>query len=355
MLRVRVLILLILSPILTRVQSIASTNDLVVSPSRGTAPFTITLTVPERFRDVVRKNCSELNLNRFAGVAYHVEWGDGKIFSDRSSDDASCGLSHVYTVPGTYKIKARIVSFTDCCLPPFSRTLWSDSARVTVNGIPQLPSLIILTPGAGERLPYQSVPQVKLKIAVNRKSDLVIELITNTGVIVATSKVKGLSFIDERTWTPQAQDWRIFDSILVNGTATAHVRVRLLQDGIPIITRESPDVTLTSVSREYSVIIENGSGPAPLVTTMHIPFINPNQECWRYRVDWGDGSPIDQSESRGLSNACSPFAYSKAEKILTHTYTTAGSYTITAESNAPQFNTPLDRFVPVASHEITVQ
>jgi hypothetical protein len=82
MLKVRVLILLILSPVLTLVQSVASPDDLVVSPSRGTAPFTITLTVPERFRDVVRKNCSELNLIRFAGVAYNVEWGDGKIFSD---------------------------------------------------------------------------------------------------------------------------------------------------------------------------------------------------------------------------------------------------------------------------------
>jgi hypothetical protein len=204
--------------------------------------------------------------------------------------------------------------------------------------------------------PYQAVPQVKLKIVVNRKSDLVIELITKTGVMVATSRVKGLSYIDERTWTPQVQDRRIFDSILANGTATAHVRVRLQQDGIPTITKESPDVTLTNVSGENTMKIENGSGAAPLLTAVHTSFINPNQECWSYRVDWGDESPIDQSESRGSSKTCSTFSSSKAtEKILTHTYMTAGSYTITAKSNATRINTLLDRIVAVEQHRITVQ
>lgn len=160
-------------------------DSIVVSPSRGTVPFSVRVTIPDRYRDLVTKNCSELKLVRFAGVAFQVDWGDGKHFSDGSSEDASCGLAHVYTVPGTYEIKARLISFTDCCGPPFSSVRWAGTAKVTVDGSRQPPSLNLLSPKSGETLPYQTVPAVRFKVVVDRKYDLVIQLITKNGTIVA--------------------------------------------------------------------------------------------------------------------------------------------------------------------------
>src|SRR5262245_59557131 len=88
----------------THSQSSSAREPLLVSPVKGTVPFTVTLTVPAQYRERVDQNCSELNLIRFSGVAFTVDWGDGRTFPDRSSEDASCGLTHTYTVPGNYSV-----------------------------------------------------------------------------------------------------------------------------------------------------------------------------------------------------------------------------------------------------------
>lgn len=134
----------------------------------------------------------------------------------------------------------------------------------------------------------------------------------------------------------------------------ANIRARLMQNGKAAITTTSPDVVLTNVSRVNTMKIENGSGPAPLLTTVRLPFSNPNRKCWSYRVDWGDGSPNEKLERSGTDTECSSYRYSPSEEILQHQYTKAGSFTITSKSNQLG-NTPIDKIIPVEQEIITVQ
>jgi hypothetical protein len=353
-LKVPLLCLLLVSALSITAQTPNAGKSPLVAIRDGPAPMRVDLHLPDEWSRVVSRNCQELKLIRFAGQAFTVDWGDGKTFPDESKEDSSCGLSHIYGVPGTYKIQAHIDSFTDCCSPPYTHELWKDSATVVVGGNRRVLSFEFLTPVGGELLTYKTLPEVKFNLVLDRKSDLIFDFISEAGTVLGTSLLHDVSYVGESKALIKATDSKVFDDLLRQGKTKVFVRVRILRDGRAVMTKDSPSVIITNRSPEKSLVLDYPSEDARRTVNAHFVYSNAEEECLSYSLDWGDGSPLLQVFRTKTQSECNRYN-SKKEKVLSHNYATSGEFTIRFKNDSAGPQRLPEQMGPVEIQTIVVR
>ncbi len=122
---------------------------LLVSPSSGVTPLTVTATFPSQYQSFVSTECTNTTA-RFGGQTFSINWGDGT-YPNQNGKNYPC-LSHTYTAPGTYTVTGRIYNFSDTnqFSGSFTQDVWTGTATVVVTGsTSQNPSITVVAPTTG--------------------------------------------------------------------------------------------------------------------------------------------------------------------------------------------------------------
>lgn len=360
-----------------------------IFPSSGSAPLRITLSVPTEWRDFVTLSCKGAGNPRLGGRAFSVDWDDGRTFPRYDgTQDSECGLSHTYTAPGTYNIKAMIYDFNDTPTfnGKFSQELWSDNATVVVTGVGPTRSLNLTYPVGGETFGYEEFPQIKWNITSDKKYDLLIELVAQDGTIIGSDTIRGVAFSGSGQSRPQPRSFDAYNAALSKGNTQFFARLSLIDNGARIEVKTGDKVkknqTIATLDSDIQKIEENeaeaalgmaqggvarpslmDSGAAVLVRKSSLFTMNGNysgttmggasplagvapltvtynrkvaeQVCLSYKLDWGDGTAplVVRGPMQGSTESCQAVHPAQKNLTFTHTYITPGTYTITWQSN----------------------
>lgn len=106
---------------------------LLVSPSSGATPLTVTATFPSQYQSFVSSECTNTTA-RFGGQTFSINWGDGT-YPNQNGKNSPC-LTHTYTSPGTYTVTGRVYNFSDTNQfnGSFTQDVWVGTASVVVSG-----------------------------------------------------------------------------------------------------------------------------------------------------------------------------------------------------------------------------
>ena len=254
---------------------------------------------------------------------FRIWWGDEGPWTTYVSplppgpDGCPDPLSHVYAVPGAYKIGANTYH-----MGPLDGTVvdWHDRASVSIDGTPPPLALSVVAPRRDKKHFFREPVVVRWKLSTPERVNLVAEIIGQDGGILGKQSFHGLQYAGEgEAWINLNRD--AYARHLLNETAPVIARVRVRELNRDLLISESKPFYLTARidTRPNSVYpqVELLPDTPRTARLRHHP---DTVSCHVYGIDWGDGSPLEQHNV-----GCSQ----KQTAIETpHTYQQAGRYQI---------------------------
>lgn len=293
---------------------------LTVNAASGPAPLVVKVSGP----NILRQKATEC-VSTFGSYGFSVDWGDG---SSAQPKEGKCleELEHTYTVPGTYALQASVYhpGPTDAPVYDFQGSL---EIKVWKGGKTKALRIELLEPGKPLEVFWGSgLPRLKFRIETAKEVELVGELITGNGVVLASSS-KRASFSGEDflnfTGFGNGPSGELFDR---EGKLDAYLRLQAREGTKVIAEKKGPRLTLNAKVNFRSFTVKPAEGKAPLEVRIQTQIFHPS--CYSYVVDWGDGSP-DSARGRPPQPPGSKGCRLQSEPFeLSHTYKKKGEYRI---------------------------
>ncbi len=247
-----------------------------------------------------------------------IDWGDGSMPETTLGPNESCAdmqERHIYSVPGTYRLRATIAHPGPDDGPVID---WRGEADVTVTGEAPPDSLIVHEPE--ERIfTYNDALTVKWNASVAAASELRVEAITQDGAVIRTEP--GVTW---STSGPGEQFFRLqspaYDAALRRGEGIFRLRVSLIRAGTIVAGWTSKPLRMTArlepdpnwrpklqvlPNRDLKVVLGRLSG-----------------RCDSYRIVWDDGETTERHAAEAQPSC------NKLPVEFSHSYREAGSYAI---------------------------
>ena len=229
---------------------------------------------------------------------FRIWWGDEGPWTTYASplppgpDGCPDPLSHVYAVPGTYKIGAHTYH-----MGPVDGTIvdWHDGTSVSVDGTPPPLALSVVAPHRDKKHFFREPVIVRSKLSTPELVNLLVEIVGRDGAVLGKQSFRGLKYAAEgEARTNLKQD--AYAHHLLNETAPVIARVRVRELNRDLLVSESEPFYLTARiddTRQNFVYPQVELLPdAPrTVSLRHHP---DTVSCHVYGVDWGDGSSLEQ-------------------------------------------------------------
>ncbi len=327
-------------------------GTLSATPPQGAAPLRVTLTGPAPFMKTLAACVHRMG---WITPGISIDWGDGQAtphYSDPDKQGQSCADAnvHTYSVPGRYVVKARTYHLGPTDAPV---TDWTGEAVVVVTGKGAAiePTIRIVNMREGQAFSYQGMPPVEWEAETGEKVDVRISLRASDGTVVSLFRKDGLAYSGrERAYLSQTE--APYDAALKQGRVPFSLEAVLLRAGTQqvvakqVIENLKVSAQLELGSAPYEVT--PASGPAPLA--VQLSYRHFHKECFSYRIDWGDGSPVVQA-IKPMRQQCK---LEQGVLTLQHVYAQPGNYRIVMRTNNLSPFKALDDIVPYEAADIRV-
>jgi hypothetical protein len=334
-----------------------SLNKAFIYPTTGSNPLHVKIKIPNKYKFFVYSPCI-FHPFGFTGKTFNVDWGDGN-----SSSNKNC-LEHTYTVPGTYKVVARIYNYSD--IPEFNgqftKDIWKDEGTVVVTGIANKSYIKItsLDPDKNKLFYFEEFPQVNWHVSANKGYSIIAEIVDEKDIVLVSRTQNDISYIGEgrSIVTPDAEEKEKYYSSLKAGQKHFKVRLKLIDDSGKVVSQdESAWLNITSEnnpSYKYHGEFTPIKGKAPLTIKIYYDAVW-DQKCFAYAIDWGDGSPKEiKKPDIDIKAPGATCDINKTDYTVLHTYKKPGTYTVIwKDSLFNEFKT-LDEIVNYSKRVITI-
>jgi hypothetical protein len=332
-----VLIIAVLVLVLALVLAGAGDDKLSIRQSTDGNVTVVTITGPKLLLDRVaevaalRKRAAQIpSLGQSScgpvseAPGFRIWWGDEGPWTTYASplppgpDGCPDPLSHVYAVPGTYRIGAHTYH-----MGPVDGTVvdWHDGTSVSVDVTPPPLALSVVAPHRDKTHFFGEPVIVRWTLSTPERINLLVEIVGRDGAVLGKQSFRGLKYAAEgEARINLNQDG--YAHHLLNETTPVIARVRVRELNRDLLVSESEPFYLTAriddVQQNFAYPQVELLPNAPrTVGLRHHPG---TVSCHVYGVDWGDGSPLEQHNV-----GCSQ----KQTAIETpHTYQQAGRYQI---------------------------
>ncbi len=323
----------------------AIADQLVVDPLQGDAPLKVTITGPKHLTDKIAKCSYTHGWFGRGGNGVGINWGDGSnpMSMDKEGSCVEAQRTHIYTVPGTYKLTVAEWHPGPTDAPVDD---WTGTATITVGGTAPSNSLTLLNTDETTVYRYQEFPRVKFNASVSKQSVIQAELIAQDGTVVQKMQPLKWSNAGEGEIFIALQNYDLYTEKLAAGQTTFKVRLSLLQDNEVKLVRE----TLFRNTLQYADSVQPLSVKAitGLKAEMNLSLFHP--KCSSYRIEWGDGKKDEK-----IIPVVEGCVINQTSVPLTHTYAKAGAYKVRVYTNEMAFGKQLKDVHPYSEMDVTVK
>jgi hypothetical protein len=316
----------------------AVAEELIVSVDSASAPATVIIRAPQAFTDpmvgIARVRKADIadqcrNWERFLDFTYEIDWGDDDHRNPTQMDPSGVGpdecsepLRHVYTAPGTYRIKARRAH-----LGPRAPEEGMHYATVTITGAPAEPGLV-LGDAVGDRvILYQEPLPVEWELSTGAPAELKLELMSPDNKPVLSRTFTNLSYVGAGRAELRFVDVA-YDALVRPDMVKARVRATLSVGGRSIVRETRPFILSSeyvSAPLPYSGDTNPHAEAIPAEpNTVAFSHYTSDPDCYGYRIDWGDGSAPDRVPRRNTEGC----AIGGIWITTLHKYARPGTYRI---------------------------
>ena len=263
-----------------------------VTPTSGVSPLNVSVEATIN----TAHSCS--------AAVYQIDFGDGTSPASMSVPANGCGeiqqvFAHTYTAGGTYQVLLR-------------------------SGTHQVSATVSVTQGSGT---IQTASDTLSGSPTSGASPLTV---TFSGLVNASNACNSgpysINFGDGQTANISVAGCTATNYVVPHTYSTSGTFTARLYRGSPAVNAGSVSINVGgSVSTSGGAFsVSGGINGNPLAVRA---LVDINSSCSRYDLDWGDGS-THAAQSEGSCNS------GTVTKDLSHTYSSAGSYTITLKRGA---------------------